>query len=130
MLGSKSIPAIGFAAGMERIILEMKEAKSRIPSWPQYKLFLVQLGDLAKKKSLKILEEFRKEGVLMAESISKHSIKSQMKNADKLGVKLTLILGQKEALDNEIIIRDMTSGVQETVPLAKLMGEVKRRLKS
>ena len=66
----------------------------------------------------------------MAESISKHSIKSQMKNADKLGVKLTLILGQKEALDNEIIIRDMTSGVQETVPLAKLMGEVKRRLKS
>lgn len=130
MLGSKSIPAIGFAAGMERIIIEMKEAKSRIPSWPQYKLFLVQLGDLAKKKSLKILEEFRKEGVLMAESISKHSIKSQMKNADKLGVKLTLILGQKEALDNEIIIRDMTSGVQETVPLAKLMGEVKRRLKS
>ena len=130
MLGGKITPAIGFAAGMERIIIEMKEAKARIPSWPQYRLFLVQLGDLAKKKSLKILEEFRKEGVLMAESLSKHSIKSQMKNADKLGVKLTLILGQKEALDNEIIIRDMTSGVQETVPLAKLMAEVKRRLKS
>lgn len=130
MLGGKNIPAIGFAAGMERIIIEMKEIKARIPSWPQYKLFLVQLGDLARKKSLKILEEFRKEGLLMAESISKHSIKSQMKNADKLGVKLTLILGQKEALDNEIIIRDMTSGMQETVPLAKLIGEVKKRLKT
>ena len=53
-----------------------------------------------------------------------------MKIADKLGVKLTLILGQKEALDKEIIIRDMESGVQETVPLEKLVREVKKRLKS
>ena len=59
MLGSKSIPAIGFA-GMERIILEMKEAKSRIPSWPQYKLFLVQLGDLAKRKALRFWKNLEK----------------------------------------------------------------------
>ncbi|MBI2052099.1 MAG: hypothetical protein HYT38_00265, partial [Candidatus Sungbacteria bacterium] len=96
----------------------------------QPKIFLVQLGDLAKKKSLKILEEFRKNGILLAESLGKHSIKTQMKLADKWEVKLTLIFGQKEALDNEIIIRDMTSGMQETIPLAKLISEVKKRLKS
>ena len=53
-----------------------------------------------------------------------------MKLADKLEVKLTLIFGQKEALDGEIIIRDMTSGMQETIPLTKLIGEVKKRLKT
>ena len=130
MLGGKNVPAVGFAAGIERVIYEMKESRVRISAQPQPKLFLVQLGDLAKKKSLNVLEEFRKSNILIYESLGKHSIRSQMKIADKLGVKLTLILGQKEALDGEIIIRDMTSGVQETIPLAKLMGEIKRRLKS
>lgn len=129
MLGGKNVPAVGFAAGIERIINEMKEVKVRVPARPQPKLFLVQLGDLAKKKSLRLLEEFRKNNILIAESLGKHSIKTQLKLADKLEVKLTLIFGQKEALDNEMIIRDMTSGVQETIPLAKLIGEVKKRLK-
>ncbi len=130
ILGGRAASAIGFAAGMERIIYEMKEAKAKVPPKPAPKIFLVQLGDLAKRKSLKILEEFRKNNVLVAESLSRHSIKSQMKIADKIGAKLTLILGQKEALDNEIIIRDMSSGGQETIPLAKLINEVKKRLKS
>ncbi|MBI2454039.1 MAG: histidine--tRNA ligase [Parcubacteria group bacterium] len=129
MLGGKNVPAVGFAAGIERIIGAMKESKARVALRPQPKLFLVQLGDLAKKKSLKILEEFRKNNIPIAESLGKHSIKTQMKLADKLEVKLTLIFGQKEALDNEMIVRDMTSGVQETVPLAKLIAEVKKRLK-
>ncbi len=130
LLGAKNVPACGFAGGIERVIAEMKEVKARVPQRPQPKIFLVQLGDLAKKKSLKILEEFREHGILMAESVSRHSIRSQMNIADKLGVKLALILGQKEALDNEIIIRDMAAGMQETIPLAKLIAEVKKRLKS
>ncbi|MEK7609426.1 MAG: histidine--tRNA ligase [Patescibacteria group bacterium] len=130
VLGGKNVPAAGFAGGMERIVAEMKESKTRVPVWAAPKVFLVQLGDLAKKKSLRILEEFRKSNVLLAESLGKHSIKTQMKLADKLEVKLTLIFGQKEALDGEIIIRDMTSGMQETIPLAKLIGEVKKRLKA
>ncbi|MBI4120147.1 MAG: histidine--tRNA ligase [Parcubacteria group bacterium] len=129
LLGGKDVPAVGWAAGVERIIAEMKEAKARVSQLAQPKLFLVQLGDLGKKKSLKLMEEFRRNNIVVAESLSRHSIKSQMKIADKLGVKLALILGQKEALDNEIIIRDMTSGVQETIPQAKLMEEIKKRLK-
>lgn len=130
ILGGKDVPAVGFAGGVERVIREMKEAAVKAPARPSAKIFLVQLGELAKRRCLKVLEEFRRNGILAAEALSKHSIKSQMKIADKLGVKLALILGQKEALDNEIIIRDMDSGVQETIPLAKLIGEVKKRLKS
>jgi histidyl-tRNA synthetase len=130
ILGGKNIPAVGFAGGMERIIYEMKESKSRVPLRPQPKVFLVQLGDLGKKRSLKLVEEFRKNNILISSSLGRHSIKSQMKIADKIGAKFTLILGQKEALDNEIIIRDMTSGVQETIPIPKLINEIKKRLKA
>ncbi|MEK7500749.1 MAG: histidine--tRNA ligase [Patescibacteria group bacterium] len=130
LLGGKDVPAVGWAAGVERIIAEMKEVKARVSQPAQPKLFLVQLGDLGKKHGLKLLEEFRRSNIVVAESLSRHSIKSQMKIADKLGVKLALILGQKEALDNEIIIRDMTSGVQETIPQAKLMGEIRKRMKT
>ncbi len=130
LLGGKNVPAAGFAGGIERIIADMKEVKARVPQRGQPKVFLVQLGDLAKKRSLKIMEEFRKEDIWVGESVSRHSIKSQMKIADKLNVKLALISGQKEALDKEIIIRDMTSGMQETIPLSKLISEVKKRLKS
>ena len=130
LLGGKNVPAAGWAGGIERVVGEMKESKARVAGWAAPKIFLVQLGDLAKKKSLKIMEEFRKNNILLAESLGKHSIKTQMKLADKLEVKLTLIFGQKEALDGEIIIRDMTSGMQETIPLTKLIGEVKKRLKA
>jgi len=131
LLGSKKeLPAVGFAAGIERIAAEMKEARFKLTNKGQAKVFLVQLGDLAKKRGLKMVEEFRQNNIWMAESLDRHSIKSQMKIADKLGVKLTLILGQKEALDKEVIIRDMESGIQETVPQAKLIGEIKKRLKS
>lgn len=130
ILGGKNIHAVGFAGGMERVIYEMKESKTRLPQKPAPKIFLVQLGDLGKKRSLKLLEEFRKNNILISESLGRHSIKSQMKIADKIGVRFTLILGQKEALDNEIIIRDMVSGVQETVPIPKLINELRKRLKS
>ena len=61
--------------------------------------------------------------------MSGDSIKAQMKIADKLGVRFALILGQQEALDGTIIIRDMQSGVQETVPQEKVVDELKKRFR-
>ena len=90
---------------------------------------MVQLGDLGKKKSLKLFEELRRSGVRAAESFSRDSIKSQLKTASRLGAEYSLILGQKETLDNTIIIRDMTSGVQEIVPMDKIIKTIKKKTK-
>jgi histidyl-tRNA synthetase len=129
LLGGKNTAAVGIAGGIERIIKIMKE-KSPKATRTQGKVFLVQLGELAKKRGLSLMEEFRKAGIHVEESLGRHSIRSQMKIADKMGVKLALILGQKEALADEIIIRDMKSGAQETMPLNKIMKEIKKRLKA
>lgn len=127
-LGGKRTPAVGGAGGLERIIEQMKSQAKRIflPATPQ--IFLVQLGNLAKKKSLKLFEELRQAGLRSAESFSKDSIKSQLKLADKLGVKIALILGQQEVLDGTVIIRDMSSGIQEIVPQNKLISQLKKKL--
>ena len=129
LLGGRSTPAVGVAGGIERIISILKAKDIKIPQEVLPKIFLVQLGDLARRKSLKLFEELRSKGLKVAEALSKPSIKSQLKAADKLGVDIALILGQKEALENSIIIRDMKSGAQETVPFNKVIIEVKKKLK-
>ena len=75
------------------------------------------------------MEEFRKAKIQIAESLGRDSLKVQMSRADKLGVRFTLILGQREALDNTIVIRRMDNGTQETVKFDKTIEEIKKRLK-
>lgn len=129
VIGGRDIPACGGAAGIERMIEEMKLHGPRISGETKKDVFLAQVGDLAKKKSLKLFEEFRQARIPLAESLSKDSLKVQLARADRLNVKYTLIMGQKEALDKTVILRDMKNGTQETVKLEKAVHEVKKRLK-
>jgi len=128
MFKGKSTPATGAAAGIERIIAFIKQQDIKVFVKEKPKVFIIQLGDMGKRKSLKLFEEFQKKGIKVGEAFSKPSIKSQLKMADKEGAALALILGQREALEDNIIIRDMASGAQETVPLEKVIKEVKKRL--
>ncbi|MBU1118990.1 histidine--tRNA ligase [Patescibacteria group bacterium] len=128
-LGGKEIPGIGVALGMERIIDEVKENKIPVKRSKKTDVFLIQLGELAKKKSLKIFNDLIEAKISVQESFHRDSIKSQLKQADKHNVRLSLILGQKEALEDTIIVRDMISGIQEIVPLKNLADELKKRLK-
>lgn len=128
LLGGPDVKAVGAAMGMERVMMQMgeiaKPSKSAVPQ-----VFLAQLGNLGKRKGLKLLEEFRKARIQAAESFGRDSLKAQLKTADKLGVQFTLILGQKEALEGSIIIRDMKTGNQESVKLEKTVKEIEKRLK-
>ena len=129
ILGGADTPACGAAGGIERIISLMKEEAIKLKKEKVPQIFLSQLGNLAKRKSLKLIEDFRREGILISESLGRNSLKAQLQIADKIGAKYTLILGQKEALEGTIIIRDMVNGRQETVKLEKLVKEMKKRLK-
>ena len=129
VLGGKETPGCGGAAGMERIIEVMKAKSPMSQKSPQAKVFLAQLGNIAKRKSLKLFEEFYQAKIPVSESFGRDSLKAQLRIADKLGVKFVLILGQKEALDGTVIIKDMASGRQETVKVEKAIREMKKRLK-
>lgn len=128
-LGGKDVPIVGAAAGVERIVSLMKEMEVGVSAAPVLKVFLAQLGDLPKKKSLKLLEEFRKAKIGIAESLGRDSLRTQLARADKLGVDYTLIFGQREVLNNTIVIRRMDTGEQKTVKLEKVVDEIRSRLK-
>lgn len=129
-LGGPKTPAAGWAMGVERVILALKENEVNVPEIGlKPKVFLAQLGEAAKKKSLSLFENLRKAGIEVKSSLGRDSIKSQLRIANRFGVKYTLIFGQKEALEGTIIIREMDTGIQETVLLEKVVDNMKNRLK-
>lgn len=129
VLGGKDTPAVGFASGIDRIVGKMKEMDIKIPGRKKPQVYLAQLGKLAKKKSLKIFSELQKSRINVAESFGKGNLRSQLKHANQLGIDLVLIIGQREALDETIILKDMSSGNQEIFTFKKVIKEIKKRLK-
>lgn len=128
-LSGPELPGVGVAAGVERIIEAMKIRGVSPQPKNRFRVFLIYMGDQAKKKALWLIDEFFKENVPVKESFSKDSLRSQLRMADKEQVDLALILGQREVFEDVIILRDMKSGNQETIPLKRVVEEVKRRLK-
>lgn len=126
--GPGHVPAVGMAMGMERVILAIKEANVPVAEAPKPDVFLAQIGETARKRALKMFEELRKAGIAVASNISKNGLSDQLSLANRANAKLTLILGQKEMMDNTIIIRDMTTTSQETIGQDKLIASLKKRL--
>jgi len=125
-LGSKKdIPAVGISIGVDRVVEAPWFAKlaPRIQKKP--KIYFIQLGFDAKLKSLNVIEILRKGKIPIAQSISKDNLGAQLAIAEKLGMQYTIIFGQKEALENSVIFRDMSNRSQETVKLPNLLEYIK-----
>jgi histidyl-tRNA synthetase len=129
MIGSHATPALGFASGVERLILVMQAKEVAVPPRSAKKIFLAHAGTLAKKNAFALREELRKSGLFVAEALSKESLGAQLKVADKEGIGLALILGQKEVYEKSVIIRDLAAGTQESVLVEKIVEEIKKRLR-
>lgn len=129
LLGGRLTPAVGGACGIERLIAVMKAQEVKLPPRQPKKVFLMHVGETAKKKSMKIIEDLRVAGISVTESLGRESLRAQLKTADKEGTELALIFGQKEIFEESIIVRNLKTSLQETVPLAKLVEEIKRRAK-
>lgn len=125
-LGSKKdIPAVGCAIGVDRVIMSPthKTLDPRILKKP--KVYFIQLGSEAKLKSFTIIETLRKAHVPIAQSLSKDGLAQQLAIAERSGAPYTIIFGQKEALDDTVIARNMETRSQETVKLSDLPDFVK-----
>jgi len=126
MLGSKrDIPAVGGAIGVDRVVEAPWFSKLTPKVIKKPKMAFIQLGFEAKLKSLNIIEILRKAKVPIIQNLSKDNIGTQLAIAEKAGVSHALIFGQKEALENSVIVRDMNTRSQDTVPMAKLLEYLK-----
>lgn len=127
-LGGRDTPAVGWAAGIERVIDRLREEGVELSTIDSPQVFVAQLGQRAKKEVLKILRLLQEAEIPFAESLDRDGMASQLRQADRLSVKWALIVGHKEVLDKTVIFRNMESGMQEVVPQEGMIPELKRRL--
>jgi histidyl-tRNA synthetase len=126
MMGSKKdIPSVGTGLGMERIMMfpECKKLLPRIIKQP--KVYFIQLGFEAKLKSLCIMETLRKNRIPVHQTLSKDSLSAQLATAEKMEIPYCIIFGQKEAMDNTVIVRNMSVHSQDTVKIDALSDYIK-----
>lgn len=123
----KPLPAVGCGIGVDRVVSLPGYARPvpRIVKKP--KVFFVQLSPDAKLKSIGVIEILRRAHIPVQQSLAKDSLGVQLGIAERLQVPYTIILGQKEAFENTVIVRNMDTHSQETVAIADLAEYMKQQ---
>ena len=116
-LGGRPTPAIGFATGIERIVMSLKEQNIRLPEPQVSGLYVAYMGEKAKSAAVRFASELRRSGLLVHLSLGDKSIKAQMRQANALGVEYAFIFGEDEVRNGTVTYRDMETGEQWEVAL-------------
>jgi len=119
-LGGPAVPAIGFAAGIERILLAISEFDEESDTAAD--IYLVALGDQARKMGLKIADQLRREkGLRVTVETMRRSMKAQLRETNRSGAQFAIILAEEEMKQGQGIVKEMESGDQFTIPLAEIV---------
>lgn len=123
-IGGSSVPAIGFAIGVERLVMLLAEERnySRYPD-----VFLAALGEEAQRRVFTLAQELRDVGIWAEVDYEGKSLKSQMRRADKMKTPYVIILGEEELKKNVVILRNMATKGQEEIPLGEIIRTVKSK---
>ena len=113
----QNIPSVGFGMGIERIIYFLDKEQVALEPEPAIELYVGILGKEARAKAYKIVNALRMAGVVVETDYMDRSVKAQMKYANKLGAKHTVILGENELNSNKANIKNMETGEQTEVAL-------------
>ena len=124
-IGGKSVPAVGFGAGMERLII-VRDAEGNAQLSPAARdLFIGYRGEAAMLEAFKLVNELRQVGISAESDHLQRSIKAQMKYANKINARYSAIIGESELENGEIQLKEMESGEGVTVPLDQFVQVVK-----
>lgn len=119
-LGGKPTPAMGFASGMERIVLNLKKQGIAVPVLPQPQVFVAYLGDEARSEAVRLTSVLRRAGIGVIEAVAGKSLKAQLRQANTLNVSYAVIIGDQEIKTGTVVLRNMATSEQETIPVIQL----------
>jgi len=120
-LGGRPTPGIGFATGMERLVLNIERDGVEVPDGPAPKYLVANVGDAARPAALELSARLRATGVGAMLSRGTRSLRGQMRQANALGIPYALILGDDEIEQGVVMIRDMEASTQEIKPLQEFL---------
>ena len=119
-LGGKPTPAIGLAAGIERMILNLKQQGVAVPPLPKPEVFLAHIGEEAREEAMKLAFGLRRAGAGVIMATGTRSLKAQLRQANSAGVRYAVIMGEEEIKAGTVILRDMANAEQRSVPAGEL----------
>ena len=117
-LGGKPTPAIGFAAGIERLILSLNKDELSIFKRPN--IYIINTEEKYLESSFKITESLRNNNFIVINDTLRRSLKSQMKDANRLNALYTIIIGEDEIKNNKVTIKNMDKGTQDYISFDKI----------
>ena len=116
-LGGQKTPSLGFAMGLERLMMLMDAQNAPFPDASAPDLFVVALGDKATLKAVEIVKDMRAEGFTALMDLNQRSIRAQMKYADKLGAKFNIVIGDNEVENGTAKLKNMSTGEETDIAL-------------
>jgi len=119
-LGGKPTPGIGLGMGIERTILNLKKENIAVPILPGLKVLITNVGEEAGDESIKLAAILRKEGISSVSTVGGKSLKAQLRQANSLGVRYAVIIGEDEIKTGTVTVRDMTDSSQKSIPASDL----------
>lgn len=128
-IGAKDVAAVGFAAGIERILMALQNQNTNLAQPDTLDIFIVALGDKAVNAAQAWTHTFRRENFSVETDFLKRSIKAQFREANRQNAQYVLILGENE-LDRKLFsLKNMESGEQKDVPFSDIINLLKNNLK-
>lgn len=126
-VGGPPTPGIGFAAGMERLIMTLQKQEKLPVQGDGPQIFLAILGEGVRTNAFQLAQTLRQAGLRTEIEFKGRSLKAQMKTADKLGVTWVAILGEDELTRQSVLMRRMADGTQEEVPFDQLVTYIRAK---
>ena len=120
------MPAVGYAAGIERLFIALEAAGTALPEAPPPDVFLVCLGDAAEAAGFGLAQTLRQAGLAVGFALGGRSAKAQMKAADRSGAATAVVIGDDELAAGTVQVRDLEAGEQRAVPLDALAAVLTR----
>lgn len=122
-LGGKHLPSLGFAMGIERLLMLMDKQGIEIPKPSSCDLYVATMGDKAKEKAFSLIKSVRDCGLIAETDVVGRGLRPQMKYADKIGAKFSIVLGDNEIEQNSAEIKNMTTGEKTTLALDETFAD-------
>ena len=123
-MGGPQTPSLGFAMGIERLMMVLSAQNAELPEAPTCDLFIATLGDNAVLKASALCYELRDEGYKAQTDICGRGLKAQMKYADKIGAKFTLVLGDNEVESGKATLKNMSTSETHEIALSEIVEEL------
>lgn len=127
--GGDDIPGVGFASGMERLLLVLEEQGVVIGQSVQPAVFFAPLDEPSRVEAFRLCQGLREKGIPAEIDHMAKSLKAQMKSADRMQSQYAVLLGDSELSRGVATVRDLTQGEQFEIPLDRLINELEERLK-